>query len=79
MCTDMKIVNQLIKDKKKTKYELGNFCKQYGINTLALSKRNKIKEKSTPNKYYKKILGHNDECVYNILVLATCFIKNLSS
>ena len=58
MCTDMKITNQLSKDKRKTKYELGNFCQQYGLSSIGPSKRYKIKEKIRnknfgDHKYYK--------------------------
>jgi hypothetical protein len=31
MCIGMKISNQANKDKKKAKYEMGNFCEQYGL------------------------------------------------
>ena len=57
MCIDMKIQNQANKDKRKVKYEIGNFCTQYGLPSIAPSKR-KPREKEYPRKrtafkYYK--------------------------
>ena len=49
MCIDMKIQNQANKDKRKAKYEVGNFCTQYGLPFIALSKR-KSREKEYPRK-----------------------------
>jgi len=57
MCIDMKIQNHSNKDKRKAKYEVGNFCTQYGLPFIAPSKR-KSKEKEYPrkrtiSKYYR--------------------------
>jgi hypothetical protein len=41
MCIDMKISNQASKDKKKAKYEMRNFCEQYGLPSVASSKKHK--------------------------------------
>jgi hypothetical protein len=41
MCIDMKISNTANKDKRKTKYEMGNFCEQYGLPSVAPSRRHK--------------------------------------
>ena len=37
----MKISNTANKDKRKVKYEMGNFCKQYGLDSVAHSRRQK--------------------------------------
>jgi hypothetical protein len=39
MCIDMKISKNLNKEKKKAKYEIGNFCEQYGLSPTAPSRR----------------------------------------
>lgn len=63
MCIDMKINKQAQKDKIKAKYELGNFCEQYGLPPIAPSRRTnkttlpKKSPKNTyipKNKYYEK-------------------------
>lgn len=50
MCIDMKISKQVIKDRSKAKYELGNFFEQYGLLPVAPSKR-KHKHSKTNQKY----------------------------
>ena len=60
MCRDLKIQSQ--DSKSKAKYEVGNFCTQYGLPSIALSKRKskyreigsseKFDRKRTASKYY---------------------------
>ncbi|CAL8135781.1 unnamed protein product [Prunus armeniaca] len=47
MCIDFKIGKQIQSDRKSAKYELGNFCEQYGLASIPPSKKNK------PN-YFRK-------------------------
>jgi hypothetical protein len=54
MCIDMKISNQVSKDKKKAKYEMGNFCEQYGLPSVALSKKHKKSRKHEEYRKHKK-------------------------
>jgi hypothetical protein len=54
MCIDMKISNQVNKDKKKGKYEMGNFCEQYGLPSIAPSKKHKKSRKHEEYRKYKK-------------------------
>ncbi|KAI8563669.1 hypothetical protein RHMOL_Rhmol03G0127200 [Rhododendron molle] len=64
MCIDMKIAKQSQKDKDKAKYELGNFCEQYGLPPVAPSRRKKkiekkkqdkkVKTESSKDKFYDK-------------------------
>jgi hypothetical protein len=49
MCIDMKISNQVNKD-KKAKYEMGNFCEQYGLPSVAPSKKHKKSRKHEESK-----------------------------
>ena len=53
MCIEMKISKQLKDDKKKAKYEMSDFCEQYGLPLVAPSSR---KHKSW--KAYSKIKSH---------------------
>ncbi|KAL4615580.1 hypothetical protein ACB092_07G136400 [Castanea dentata] len=39
MCNDEKWLKQQLKDKKKAKYEMGNFCEQYGLPPIAPSRQ----------------------------------------
>ncbi|KAL4611228.1 hypothetical protein ACB092_08G107800 [Castanea dentata] len=50
MCNDEKWLKQQLKDKKKAKYEMGNFCEQYGLPPIAPSRQ---KGKSKHDKVYK--------------------------
>ena len=61
MCIDLKLTQKANKDKLNAKYELGNFCEQYGLPPVAPSRRkshkySKHKHKSSykySNKYKK--------------------------
>lgn len=61
MCIDLKLSQKTTKDKHKAKYELGNFCEQYGLPPVAPFRRqshkySKHKQKSSykySNKYKK--------------------------
>ena len=50
MCRDLKIQSQA--SKSKAKYEVGNFCTQYGLPSIASSE--KFHRKRTASKYYRK-------------------------
>jgi hypothetical protein len=54
MCIDMKISNQAHKDKKKAKYEMGNFYEQYGLPSVAPSKKHKKSLKQEEHRKHKK-------------------------
>ncbi|CAL9029902.1 unnamed protein product [Prunus brigantina] len=41
MCIDMKINKQIQSERKSAKYELGNFCEQYGLISTVPSRKNK--------------------------------------
>jgi hypothetical protein len=54
MCIDMKISNTANKDKRKAKYEIGNFCEQYGLTPVAPSRRHKThNHHDKPHKRFK--------------------------
>ena len=58
----MKISKQTTNEKRKAKYELGNFCEQYGMPPIAPSRRNKLKptKQKTHNKFTRKTKHNND-------------------
>ena len=39
MCNDEKLLKHQLKNKRKTKYEMGNFCEQYGLPPIAPSRK----------------------------------------
>jgi hypothetical protein len=45
MCIEQRIAKQQSDNKRKAKYEMRNFCEQYGILPMAPSQRNHIKHK----------------------------------
>ena len=51
MCNDEKLLKYQLKNKRKAKYEMGNFCKQYGSPPIAHS-RQKGKKHDKINKNY---------------------------
>ncbi|KAK9984398.1 hypothetical protein SO802_033923 [Lithocarpus litseifolius] len=54
MCRDFKIQSQA--SKSKVKYEVGNFCTQYGLPPIALSKRkSKFRGQESPKKSHRRI------------------------
>ncbi|KAL4632369.1 hypothetical protein ACB092_04G045300 [Castanea dentata] len=56
MCNDEKWLKRQLKDKKKAKYEMGNFCEQFGLPPIAPSrqkgKENMINKKSGKGKCF---------------------------
>ena len=52
MCIEQHIAKQQYDNKRKAKYEMGNFCEQYGILSIAPSQRKYIKHKK--EKYHKQ-------------------------
>ena len=55
MCNDEKLLKHQLKNKRKAKYEMGNFCEQYGLPPIAPSKqKGKKHDKSHKNYSHKK-------------------------
>ena len=54
MCNDEKLLKQQLKNKRKAKYEMGNFCEQYGLPPIAHSRqKGKKHDKSYKNYSHK--------------------------
>jgi hypothetical protein len=56
MCIDMKISKQASKDKQTAKYEMGNFCEQYGLPSVAHQEDIKVKKLTTVKRGYNILL-----------------------
>ena len=58
MCNDEKLLRYHLKNKRKAKYEMDNFCEQYGLPPIAPSKQKRKKHdkihKNYNHKKYKK-------------------------
>ena len=58
MCDDEKLLKYQLQNKKKAKYEMSNFCEQYGLSPIAPSRKKGKKHdkshKSYSHKKYKK-------------------------
>ena len=55
MCNDEKLLKYQLKNKRKAKYEMGNFCEQYGSPPIAPSRqKGKKHDKSHKNYNHKK-------------------------
>ena len=70
MCKDLKIHSQA--SKSKAKYEVGNFCTQYGLPSVIPKRKSKFREKSssekphrrrTVAKYYRKQKFKTDDSI----------------
>ena len=60
MCNDEKLLKYQLKNKRKAKYEMGNFCEQYGLPPIAPSwqkgKKHDKPHKNYGHKKYKKYI-----------------------
>jgi hypothetical protein len=56
MCIDQKMIRQQLKNAKKAKYEMGNFCEQFRFPPIAPSRKNRKKSdkvfRKKPTPYY---------------------------
>ena len=56
MCNGEKLLKYQLQNKRKAKYEMGNFCEQYGLPLIAPSRqKGKKHDKSHKNYSHKKI------------------------
>ena len=61
MCNDEKLLKYHLQNKKKAKYEMGNFCEQYGLPPIAPSRqKGKKYDKSHKNYSHKKYKSNNN-------------------
>ena len=51
MCNDEKLLKHQLKNKRKVKYEMENFCEQYGLPPFALSRQKGKKHDKSHKKY----------------------------
>ncbi|KAG6644061.1 hypothetical protein CIPAW_08G029600 [Carya illinoinensis] len=55
MCNDQRMIAQQMKDRKKTKYEMGNFCEQFGLPLIAPS----VQHRKSFKKFSKSRRNYN--------------------
>ena len=60
MCNDEKLLKHQLKNKKKAKYEIGNFCEQYGLPPIAPSRKKSKKHDKSHKKYRNNFVKPND-------------------
>ena len=60
MCNDEKLLKHQLKNKRKAKYEMGNFCEQYGLPPIAPSKQKGKKHDKSHKKYKTNFVKPND-------------------
>ena len=80
ICDDKKLLKHQLQNKKKAKYEISNFCEQYGLSPIAPSKKKGKKHdkshKSYSHKKYKKY-KNNFVKPYAFQVKRKMFLKNM--
>ena len=64
MCNDEKLLKYQLQNKRKAKYEMGNFCEQYGLPPIAPSRQKwKKYDKSHKNYSHKKYKKYKNNFV----------------
>jgi len=64
MCNDEKLLKHQLKNKRRAKYEMGNFCEQYGLPPIAPSRqKGKKHDKSHKNYNHKKYKKYKNNFV----------------
>ena len=58
MCNDEKLLKHQLKNKRKAKYEMGNFCEQYGLPSIAPSRQKGKKYDKSHKNYSHKNYSH---------------------
>jgi hypothetical protein len=43
ICIDQEMIRQQLKNARKAKYEMGNFCEQFGLHPITSSRKNRKK------------------------------------
>ena len=81
MCNDEKLLKHQLKNKRKAKYELGNFCEQYGLPSIAPSRQNgKKHDKIHKNYSHKKYIKNTEPSLLNPMIFmlkGKMFLKSM--
>ena len=77
MCNDQKMLKQQLKNSKKAKYEMGNFCEQYGLPPISPFRQKGKHAKKHDN--HIKDINIKDILLKLMLFMITrnTFIKNM--
>ena len=69
MCNDEKLLKYQLQNKRKAKYEMGNFCEQYGLPPIAPSRqKGKKHDKSHKNYSHKKYKKNTKTTLLNLMI-----------
>ena len=80
MCNDEKLLKHQSKNKRKAKYEIGNFCEQYGLPPIAPSKQKGKKHDKTHKNYSHKNIKNIEPTLLNPVIFmlkGKMFLKNM--
>ena len=75
MCNDEKLLKHQLKNKRKAKYEMGNFCEQYGLPPIAPSR-----QKGKKHDKIQKNYSHKNTTLLNLMIFMLkrkMFLKNM--
>ena len=72
MFNDEKLLKHQLKNKRKAKYEMGNFCEQYGLPPIAPSRQKGKKQDKSYKKYKPTLLN-----LMISMLKRKMFLKNL--
>ena len=74
MCNDEKFLKYHLQNKKKAKYEMGNFCEQYGLPPLAPSRQKEKKHDKSHKSYKTALLG-----LMIFMIKRKMFLENINN
>ena len=77
MCNDENLFKYHLQHKKKAKYEMGNFCEQYGLPPIAPSKQKGKKHDKTHKNYSQKNIEPTLLNPVIFMLKGKMFLKNM--
>ena len=80
MCDDEKLLKYQLQNKKKAKYEMGNFCEQYGLSPIAPSRKKGKKHDKSHILIVIKNIKNTKTTLLNLMIFMLkrkMFLKNM--
>ena len=77
MCNDKKLLKHQLKNKIKAKYEMGDFCEQYGLLRIAPSRQKTKKHDKSHKNYSHKKYKNNSANPHDFMLKRKMFLKNM--
>ena len=68
MCNDEKLLKHQLKNKRRAKYEMGNFCEQYGLPLIAPSRQKGEKHDKIHKDYNHKKHKRYKPTLLNLMI-----------